>query len=108
MPGPKSKTKLDARGGDVNLFGYDTLVKEEIFTELHGEGHPTLLKGMRVILKGDSQGYIHDHFQIEERVTIIEFRQAFDNGSEDNVIFVTNGRKLGYVKPFNIKEIIQY
>jgi hypothetical protein len=41
-------------------------------------------------------------------VTIIEFRQAFDNGSEDNVIFVTNGRKLGYVKPFNIKEIIQY
>ncbi|HEY7080505.1 MAG TPA: hypothetical protein VH500_12435 [Nitrososphaeraceae archaeon] len=70
---------MDARDGNVNLFGYDTLVKEEIFIELHGEDHSMLLKGMRVILMGDSQGYIHDHFQIEERVTIIEFRQAFDN-----------------------------
>ena len=34
---PKSETKLD-----VNIFGYDTLVKEKIFTELRGQGKPAL------------------------------------------------------------------
>jgi hypothetical protein len=101
MSGPKSEIKL---GG--NMFGYDTLVKEEIFTELRGRDMPTLRKGMNVTLKGNTQGYIPGHFKPGEQVTIIEFRHPDDAGNSDIIMRVTNGTNVFYIKPNNIEDIV--
>jgi hypothetical protein len=44
------------------------------FVALQGEDKPKLYKGMKVVLLGDSRGYVLSSFNPGEGVTIIGFR----------------------------------
>jgi hypothetical protein len=90
---------------DGTLFGYDTLVKDgSDFIALLGEGEPELYKYMKVILLGDSRGYIPSFFNPGEEATIIGFRECFKDGNSDHIIQVRNGTNEGWVKPSNIQK----
>jgi hypothetical protein len=49
---------------DRSIYGYDKLIKE-------------VYKGMKVVLLGDSRGYVSSSFNPGEEVTIIRFREPF-------------------------------
>lgn len=92
---------------DGSIFGYDEIVVEGAdFISLRGEGRPELRKGMRVVLSGDSRGYVPSHFKLQEEAIIIGFRESFKDGNSDHIIQVSNGEKEGWVKPPNIGRII--
>jgi hypothetical protein len=63
---------------DGSIYGYDKLIKEgNNFVALQGEDKPELYKGMKVVLLGDSRGYVSSSFNPGEEVTIIRFREPF-------------------------------
>jgi hypothetical protein len=86
------------------LFGYDTLVKAgENFVALQGDEVPELSIGMKVVLLGDSTGYVPSGFRPGEEVTIVGFQEPFKRGASDHIVEVTNGAVTGRVKPSNIQ-----
>lgn len=88
--------------GGSSLFGYDSLIRRPEFIVLKGKNAQSLNKGMVVELRGDVRGYVPSGHQPGERVTIIGFREPFKRGESDHIIQVTNGEKVGWVKPSNI------
>jgi hypothetical protein len=48
--------------------------KREITVALQDEDKSKLYKGMKVVLLGDSRGYVSSSFNPGEKVTIIRFR----------------------------------
>jgi hypothetical protein len=92
----------DVDFGGSSLFGYDSLVRRPEFIELKGKTAKSLNKGMVVEISGDSRGYVPSGHEPGEKVTIIGFREPFKRGESDHIIQVTNGEKVGWVKPSNI------
>jgi hypothetical protein len=86
-----------------SLFGYTSLVKDQVFVMLKGEGVPPLWAGLQVRLVADSRGYISGGFKDGESVTILGFRMPFEQGESDHIVEVTNGRFIALVKPSNIQ-----
>jgi hypothetical protein len=69
-----------------HIFGYDKLIKVEgEFVALRGEGQPELYKGKKVVLLGDTQGYVPANFRPNEEVTISGFREPDKAGSTDHI-----------------------
>lgn len=89
---------------DGILFGYDTLVKAgEDFIALSGPEVPELTKGMKIVLLGDSRGYVPSGFKPGQEVTIVGFVEAFKHGESDHIVSVTDGTHTGRIKPSNIQ-----
>jgi hypothetical protein len=90
---------------DGMIFGYDTLIRSgREFIALRGTEVPELRKGMRVVMLGDSRGYVPHGFKHGEEVTIDGFTEAFKRGETDHIIRVTNGTRVGWVKPSNVEK----
>jgi hypothetical protein len=89
-----------------SLFGYDSLLQEgDEIIALRGKSKPELLRGMKVVMVGDSDGYIASGHKTNDEATILEFRKPFRDGSTDYIIFVGNNNAKGWVKPSNIKKV---
>jgi CheY-like chemotaxis protein len=87
-----------------SLFGYTTLVREGgAFVALIGEGEHALHVGMRVVLRGDSRGYVPSGFPPGAEVTIAGFKEPFKDGETDHIVEVRDQTRLGWVKPSNIQ-----
>ena len=89
---------------DGSIFGYDKLVKG--FVALRGEDKPELHIGDRIILSGDTQGYVPSSFKSGEEATIIGFREPHKGANSDHIVLVTNAINKGWVKPSNIQKNI--
>jgi KAP-like P-loop domain-containing protein len=86
-----------------SIFGYDQLIKEGTdIVGLAGERVPELRKGMKVIMKGDSQGYVPSGHKEGVEATIVEFTEPFKDGETDHIIKVSSRTVEGWVKPINI------
>jgi hypothetical protein len=91
-----------------DLFGYNTVVREgdKVIT-LKRQTVTELDLGMKVVLLGDSRGYVPSGFNPGQKVTILEFSEPFSNSRTDHIIKVSDGSHEGWVKPSNI-EITKY
>jgi hypothetical protein len=103
---------LDPSSPDSSVFGYDTLIEESVFVELRGERIPSpppppLRIGMKVVLRGDTHGYIPGGFDPDDEAEILGFRKIGDYVA-DEVVQVRRMRdnQMEWVNPFNISRII--
>ena len=89
---------------DGSIFGYDKLIIEDnSFVALQGEGKSELHIGMKIVLVGDTQGYVSPSFTPGEMAIIIRFREPYKDGSSDRIILVSNDKDENWVKPSNIQ-----
>jgi hypothetical protein len=87
-----------------SIFGYTTLIQEgKRFTALTGEEEEELRVGMKVVLLGDSRGYVPSGFSPGDEVTIVGFTEPFKKGESDHIVEVSNEANQGWVKPSNIQ-----
>jgi TIR domain len=90
-----------------SLFGYTTLVRDgDTFVALKGEAERDQRIGMRVVLLGDSRGYVPSGFDHGQEVSIVGFTEPFKDGESDHIIRVSDGKRSGWVKPSNIQRSI--
>jgi len=90
-----------------SVFGYTALVREGDFVALTGDGEQKLQVGMKVVLLGDSRGYVPSGFSPGDEVTIVGFTEPFKDGESNHIVNVRNQSHEGWVKPSNIQRNIQ-
>lgn len=65
---------------------------------------PELRKDIKVVLLGDSRGYVPSSFKPGEEVILIKFREPFKDGNSEHIVLVSSGTMEGWVKPSNIQK----
>ncbi|HXJ47832.1 MAG TPA: hypothetical protein VNF91_01570, partial [Candidatus Acidoferrum sp.] len=87
-----------------DIFGYTTLVRDnDVFVALTGRDVAQLRVGMKVVLLGDSRGYVPSGFSPGDEVMIVGFAEPFKGGTSDHIVQVTKDSERGWVKPSNIQ-----
>ena len=92
---------------NVNLFGYDSfrvLQSGERIGLRDSTGiTPELIRGARVVIEGDSKGYVPSGHRPGDSVRITGFAEPFEGNRSDDIIQVDGGGISGWIKPSNIK-----
>ena len=56
---------------------------------------PELRKDIKVVLLGDSRGYLPSSFKPGEEVILTKFREPFKDGNSHHIVLVSNGTLEG-------------
>jgi hypothetical protein len=98
--------------GDHNLFGYNGVIVADgkviaLINLDENSNVPRISIGDKVLLVGDSQGYIPSGHTSGQRADVIALTEPFLQGpkgtnTSDRVIQVNSGGIIGWIKPSNV------
>jgi len=89
-----------------SVFGYERLVRRPVAIAIEGPGKQRLYLGSRVVLQGDSRGYVPGGFEDGDEGMIVALLSPDEHGSGDHIVMVEGARGRGRVKPWNIGRVL--
>ena len=92
-----------------SLFGYDRLIRRQVFAALEGDGVETLEVGAIVRLAGDAHGHVPGGLRAGSTAVVIGFLvpDFAPGGCTDHIVLVSDGGTVCEVKPANVDAVVK-
>jgi hypothetical protein len=92
-----------------SLFGYDRLIRQQVFAALTGDGIETLEIGAIVRLAGDARGHVPGGLRAGSTAVVVGFLvpDFAPGGCTDHIVLVSDGGTVCEVKPANIDAVVK-